>query len=1031
MFRRLRLLAALLPLTLQQAGRDDTTRGEAVPAAGPAAAPAPQAPVAQVPVAQAPTHPRAIVWSAVLAMEGDSADVARARWEERLRHDARDREAQLGLATLDRLAARHADAARRYRAILDARPVRLDAIAVYARAGLAALAQARGAQRVAEGEYTRAAQMARAAGEVPAEVQARLGVARARARLYGPVSALAVLDSIAPLLPPSDLRLRATYAAGRAAILAQLGRPEAREVALECVDLARRANAQRAEVACYQPLAMDGERRGDTRPAIALLEQVAEHNRRAGDRWALANTLQWQGYLLTTRGEYGVARTALQAAVEHAEAADNGTALAWASLRLAQIARYVQDRPTAAALAARSAAAFQQQGDTAGTLEARELEARLAADAGDFARAARLTNEQLAWARRARQPRLEMSALIAQAAVAERRRDWPAALALLDDADSVMQRNGMDGWADMLWYQRGRIALRQGDLVVAEPILKRALEVLDPVQHVFRYRTRARLAGVYARRGELARAERELATADDELDAWRRSLTDEQLRVAAYQAVEDEDTDLGVPKVIAALAAASQVKSAFALAEGRRARTLASRLAQVAAMRAMYAPGDSASVQSLSTSFAPFATATAVANTLPDERTALLEYVTGGDGAPTTLLVIRRQGGRRVMRAVLLPPADLLAPRIARLVALLEAGGDPAALARTLGAMLVDPALPHLGPGVTNLVVVPDGPVHRVPFDALVLADGRHVVERFAVSSAPSAAIAAALWRRPRTPVTADAPVRVLAFGDPSFASESTAPWSPGATPALLASRGASRTVAADPAPAEPLGTLPRLAESGREARLVAAYAPGSVVRLREEASEAYLKTAPLADFRVIHFATHALVDESSVARTALALAPGGGESGFLTPGDLATLPLHADLVVLSACRTASGVLVTGEGVQGLTGPLLAAGARAVVATGWRIDDRRTVAFVARFYDALADGLPVAAALRAAKLDAIRRGVAPSEWAAFTLVGDATVTIPHRHPPPSRGGWAAAGALVAVVVGGLLVLTRRVRTAER
>ena len=128
----------------------------------------------------------------------------------------------------------------------------------------------------------------------------------------------------------------------------------------------------------------------------------------------------------------------------------------------------------------------------------------------------------------------------------------------------------------------------------------------------------------------------------------------------------------------------------------------------------------------------------------------------------------------------------------------------------------------------------------------------------------------------------------------------------------------------------------------------------------------------PLDRFRVIHLATHALVDETSLARTALALAPGEGEDGFLSPADLAGLKLDADLVVLSACRTAGGVAIAGEGMQGLTTPLVAAGARSVVATQWRVGDRSTVRLVADLYDGLARGLPVADALREAKLAAIR-----------------------------------------------------------
>src|SRR6185369_3035055 len=196
---------------------------------------------------------------------------------------------------------------------------------------------------------------------------------------------------------------------------------------------------------------------------------------------------------------------------------------------------------------------------------------------------------------------------------------------------------------------------------------------------------------------------------------------------------------------------------------------------------------------------------------------------------------------------------------------------------------------------------------------------GRYAVERYAMSVAPSAAVVAALWQRVRERGTlVGRPVRLLAFGDPAFAKR-------GSTGILTDAAVETYSSAFDSA-----GGLQRLEASGREARLVARFAPEAEVRLRERASAAYLKHAPLEHLRVIHFATHALVDDRTAARTALVLAPGEGESGFVGPGDLAALQLDADLVVLSACRTAAGVVLGGEGIQGLTAPLLQAGARSV-----------------------------------------------------------------------------------------------------
>jgi CHAT domain-containing protein len=397
---------------------------------------------------------------------------------------------------------------------------------------------------------------------------------------------------------------------------------------------------------------------------------------------------------------------------------------------------------------------------------------------------------------------------------------------------------------------------------------------------------------------------------------------------------------------------------------------------------------------------------------MPDSGTAILEYVSGGLAAPTILFVLSRTGSTAV-RARVLPPADSLAGAIARFLALMQRGEGADSLARAFGAVLLDPARAELGPGIRRLIIVPDGPLHRVPWDVLRLADGSLVIERYAVSVAPSAATLAALWRHQRAPVAGGPPARLLAFGDPVFASERGAGFRPGGEGDSL----------------DAIGSLPRLEGSGREARLVSRYSSDATLRLREEASATYLEHATLDQYRVIHFATHAEVDDRSTARTALALAADGANDGLVGPGDLAALRLDADLVVLSGCRTAAGVVVEGEGVQGLTAPLLQAGARSVVASQWRISDRSTLAFIEDFYQALAGGLAVGEALRAAKLAALRRGAPAREWAAFMAVGDPLVRVALEQP---RERWRPAAAAMAVTVG--LVVAAYVwwrRQAER
>ena len=182
------------------------------------------------------------------------------------------------------------------------------------------------------------------------------------------------------------------------------------------------------------------------------------------------------------------------------------------------------------------------------------------------------------------------------------------------------------------------------------------------------------------------------------------------------------------------------------------------------------------------------------------------------------------------------------------------------------------------------------------------------------------------------------------------------------------------------------------------------------MVRLRGDASAAYLERTPLDDFSIIHFATHAVIDEDFPLGSALVLAPGGGASGFVGPGELGALHLTADMVVLSACRTARGPIVEGEGVRGLIAPILASGARSVLATRWRLDDRAAVPLVYAVYQGLAAGLPVGEAVRRAELAAFHRGAPEREWAVFIAGWRSTGPRPAAPATPrTRPGVAAIG----------------------
>jgi len=966
--------------------------------------------------AQDPDDPRAVVRRAVALVEGDSTRTGRSRWEARLRRDSTDRAALLGLATVARLTYDYPTAERLYRRLFATGGDAPDRYAVYARLGYAEGFDIRSQNELAGAELTAARTLAVAVGDRVAEGMALVFLTFNRGRMQGVSVAEATLDSASRLIPGTELALQARIAERRAIIASLRGRPDAQALAESAVELARRSGEVGVLGDAWLALGKVIQYRGDFDSALVVLQRSEEAYHRARNRSALARSLIWHAQVLASRGRFGETREVMQRALTEGEATHNPAAVADAYRAFGTLGIVMGDFPAAAAHLKRSAAISAESGDSGGVRTTRKFLVDVTLAAGDLSGARQLVLELI---ERATEPRDEFELWSSLAATEIRARDWLAAERAIASARALLPLLPGPKAPSWLLHDQGRLALARGDLEAAERLIRSWIgESGDPASDQMRYDAHVRLADIHARRGELDRAERELTLAWDELDHWRGRLGDEQLRVLAFQfspmqhaaSSEAEERDARLARILGALAAGGRTEAAFALAERRRGRELGDRLIQAEALRVGAGSEPVAPALGRDGTVAGVA---AVAAALPDSHTALIEFVGGTPGAPTTAFVVR-QGG---VTSHQLSTGDSLTDQVGRLAALLEQRGEPHALTRALGATLLDPVLAGLGPEVTRLILVPDGALHHVPWDALRLADGAFVAERYAVSLVPSATILTALWRRQGAePPSGSAAMRLLAFGDPDFGASDRSPET--RSVAAIGYRQAFDSA----------GGLPRLRGSAKEARTVASFAPLAQVRLRERASAAFLKREPLDSFGVIHLATHALVDERAAARTVLALAPGSGESGFVGTGDLAALKLRADLVFLSSCRSARGQVVQGEGVQGLTAPLLAAGARAVVATHWRIGDDTPIAFVTAFYRALANGLPVTDALREAKLDAIRRGAPPNEWAAFTAVGDPLVTVPLR-PPPARAPTTLVAMMAVLALGsvGLITMIRRAR----
>ncbi len=295
-------------------------------------------------------------------------------------------------------------------------------------------------------------------------------------------------------------------------------------------------------------------------------------------------------------------------------------------------------------------------------------------------------------------------------------------------------------------------------------------------------------------------------------------------------------------------------------------------------------------------------------------------------------------------------------------------------------------------------IVVPDGRLHYLPFEALVescqpttattatsgeilhsaYAECRYPGLEKSIIYSPSAGVFLALRQRhqQRSP-TAPNSHTLLAMA-PSFSH-------PVASAAVL--RGGF------PPP-------PPLAHAETEVRQVATTFASSEIWLGRRAAENRFKQLS-GSYRFLHLATHGLVNDQLPLSSGLLLHPGGGDDGLLQTSEVLDLELRAELVTLSACRSGRGDLRRGQGLVGLSQAFLAAGAAAVVVSLWDVDDRSTPFLMSAFYRQIASGSSHAEALRAARRELFQRRAPtrialrqrqisyahPRFWSSFVLVG--------------------------------------------
>lgn len=393
------------------------------------------------------------------------------------------------------------------------------------------------------------------------------------------------------------------------------------------------------------------------------------------------------------------------------------------------------------------------------------------------------------------------------------------------------------------------------------------------------------------------------------------------------------------------------------------------------------------------------ATLTDIAASLPPD-TALLSYASLSNGGldHTVVFCVTQTDGKPVLQTFTIAlKADELSQRSqAFRVACTDPRREYSARAKALYELLIGPAANQLK-GKKRLIISPDGALWGVPFQALQNADGRFLAQDFDLVYAYSATAAQAGLSRARQVQMAGSANSLLVMANPQFNSvvDTSANVTENAPKANVnrALTATSRALIATSRETHTGGRLPLSPLPGTqvEADALRTTLPATVFT-GEAAQEATAKKQA-GQFRYLHFATHGLFNPDAPMLSSIAMAAppvGSGEDGFLSAREIFDLDLKADMVVLSACDTARGKSISGEGVVGLTWALFVAGAPTQVVSQWKVDDSATALLMQEFYTRLKAGQNKDAALRAAslQLQGDEKYAHPFYWAPFILMGD-------------------------------------------
>ena len=621
-------------------------------------------------------------------------------------------------------------------------------------------------------------------------------------------------------------------------------------------------------------------------------------------------------------------------------------------------------------------------------------------------------------------PRLEASLLSQTGEVYERLGDNQKALDNYIKA-LPLSRLGKDPRAEATALSNlGRTRAALGQKQQAAKDFKRALALSQQISDRFTESvTLASMARLERDRGDLAAAKQIIESAVRAMESLRSNVQSRDLRTSYFATIR-KNYELYVDILMQLdkqQPGRGYVKTAFEISERARARALLDSLGEQQPESVV----DSLRLDELQTK-------------LLDENTVTLEYMLGDDRSygwlvtPNDIqsfeLPTRVELEQQVHRYYELLTAKQPRPgeTIEQVTARVKASEVEFANATaTLSKLLITPVAASLG--TKRLLIVLDGGLQRIPFQVLT-SETRPLLLDHEIVNEPSASTLALVLQS--TEKRRTAPRTVAVFADPVFDTADTRLRTQKDVPAPMREPGTDLTRALRDVGLENQD-IPRLFSSRREAESIMSEVPwGSGLKaLGFDASRATVAGQDLAQYRIVHLATHALLnnDHPELSGILLSLIDSSGarQDGFLRLQDIYKLKLPVDLVVLSACQTGLGKDVRGEGLISLTRGFFYAGASGVVASLWKVDDDATAELMKHFYrEMFENGRSPAAALREAqlKMRQSNRWQDPYYWAGFVIQGQYVTKDSFKQQ--SRSAYIVAlGAGLSLVV--ILICWRR------